>query len=439
MVRRHSPLTLAGFIDLLGGSPEPGLVHGTSVLRVRSDEIDSERAGGESLDPDRLFLGRHGKWGRLVETLHLKLRLLADCVAAVEGFALQTKRPVLGLSDESFRIDLWDRSCGLPRLWTAKAVLRDPGGAVTLPIEQSQTTYFVSPDGLGRGIYRPQTSIDAPNGRCSLRIRRVDVSEDGTAVVEGTFETEERVRGGSDLVELRMVIDDKRVNLFAHLERDRAMAAGEMRFRSVPHRFGDAETEGLRASEGVPMRDVAFEILPLLSTPCDLYALGVVGVRALLVDSGTTLPIALDEMLSLCKQVGQNAGTGENQPPLHERIAVVFEGDGRWRDSLGPQRLTHEDISVDDAFDLIPPELWFRTLGTLVRMFPGMGPDSVCRDLGDVRATGLNRVFTPVLEDLDTVLIRTRSLMVIDWRYNREVHSVVRDFRTGLATAGGGR
>jgi len=39
-----------------------------------------------------LFLGRHGRKGRLAETFHLKLRALADAVAAVRSLVAQVKR-----------------------------------------------------------------------------------------------------------------------------------------------------------------------------------------------------------------------------------------------------------------------------------------------------------------------------------------------------------
>jgi hypothetical protein len=62
--------------------------------------------------------------------------------------------------------------------------------------------------------------------------------------------------------------------------------------------------------------------VPLLSTPCDLYSLAVLAVRALLVDQETTLAVALDEILSLARQLA-----AEHQPdvPLGERVRAVFD------------------------------------------------------------------------------------------------------------------
>ena len=38
--------------------------------------------------------------------------------------------------------------------------------------------------------------------------------------------------------------------------------------------------------------------------------------------------------------------------------------------------------------------------------------------------------------DLDSLLLRTRSLIVIDWRFNREIHAVIRNYLKGTAEAG---
>ena len=38
-----------------------------------------------------------------------------------------------------------------------------------------------------------------------------------------------------------------------------------------------------------------------------------------------------------------------------------------------------ETLTPQEAFDLVPADLWFDTLGMLIRMVPAIGPDSICR------------------------------------------------------------
>jgi hypothetical protein len=87
--------------------------------------------------------------------------------------------------------------------------------------------------------------------------------------------------------------------------------------------------------------------------------------------------------------------------------------------------------------DLVPADLWADTLAMIIRMLPGVGPDSVSADLGDAPAGAAHRVFDRAMQDLTKLLVRTRSLIFVDWRYNREVNAVIRDYLLDGESAGG--
>ncbi len=424
LVRRHSIAGYETFTDLLGGDPGHRLRHGRSPLELDADMAVA--AGRESpiTAAGRLFMGAHGRWGRLAETYHLKLRLLAGAAASVRTGVEALGRPLLNLTADGFGVELASPGEGLPALWTARAVLTDPGDAVELPIRASDTQYYIRAGAAGASVYRPVSATAAAEGRAAVRIRQVMEDAAAATVVEGTFTTSERLDVTSnDLIWLRLNLAAGRVDVYARLVKAEALAAGEWRFRTVSQRLASGAVTALKAAEGVPMPDVPFEVVPLMTSPCDLYALGVLGVRTLLVDADTSLPIALDETLSLARQV---AGGADAAAPLPERIGALMESDSRWAASIGPARLTDEPVEPDEAFDVIPAELWCRTLAALVRMFPGIGPDSTCADYGDAIVGGLHRVFDQAVDDLGDLLIRTRSLIVVDWRYNRQVHTVLR-------------
>jgi hypothetical protein len=91
-------------------------------------------------------------------------------------------------------------------------------------------------------------------------------------------------------------------------------------------------------------------------------------------------------------------------------------------------------MTAPEALDLVPLSLWSAVLATIARMLPGVGPDSTCRNYGDARGGGLHLVFERAQRDLSALLRRTRSLIVIDWSDNREVHAVIRQFATGVSS-----
>ena len=430
LVRTHCAIPYDRFVSILGGDTWDGVRHGrSSVFTGDPGEGLREGAGGAERS-GRLFLGSHGRSGRLVEALHLKLCLLRDVAETVRSTVQRLKRPILNLKADSFRVGLGRVGCGLPALWTARGDLVDPGNAVVLPLPTAEAEYYLQAVEEGASVYWPAAAGLPVRGRSTVRIRSVQDGKSVGTVIEGTFLAQERINlAASDLIWLRLNLGEAgRVDLYARLDEKKALAGGEWRFRTVDQKFAEARLKALRAAEGVPMPETPFEIIPLLSTPCDLYSLGVLAVQTLLVDQETTLPVALDEALSLIRQVAieHNAGT-----PLRDRVRKIFDSDPRWAGSLGPNRLVREEISCPQALDLVPAELWWDVLAMLVRVFPGVGPDSACRDFGDAVRGGAHRVFDTLLSDLGELVVRTRSLIVIDWRFNREIHAVVRGYRIG--------
>ena len=175
-----------------------------------------------------------------------------------------------------------------------------------------------------------------------------------------------------------------------------------------------AATNRLRANEGRPT-PALFEVLPVFSSPCDLYSLAVLAVRQLARQFQLPRFPLLDETLSLARQVAHEHDSAKRGAPAHS--ISVFESDRRWLASLGPQRLIWEEVTPEQALDMIPLELWMNTLAMIVAMFPGIGPDSgTCADRARPRkqrctacSTGPPRTCRPCSS------ARTQPQSVIDW------------------------
>jgi hypothetical protein len=59
-------------------------------------------------------------------------------------------------------------------------------------------------------------------------------------------------------------------------------------------------------------------------------------------------------------------------------------------------------------------------------MFPGLGPDSTCQDVGQADRTGVHRVFDQAKSDLSDLLVRSRALLVSDQSANREIVDAIK-------------
>lgn len=417
MVQPYCPISYEQYIDAITGGPSESPA-GDALQKMLSGATVA--AGGKA--GGWLMLGGIGLSGRLVETLHLKLMALANAVSAVRAAVMASQTPMLNLSANSFRVRVAEGTEIVPLWWTARVALTSPGEAVELPVTGTTAKYYLPGQVGGLSIYSPASAGRVVQGRGWLRLRNVLTEGEGV-ILEGTLATQERLQAGSnDLLWLRFGVGATRVDLYAVVDSQQAMAAGELRIRTVPHALFPEVVTRLKAALGVPIQDVSFEMVPLLSTPCDLYALGVLALRSLLTDGKRRLPDSMDAFMSLAFEAGRAAGEGLD---LSRRVAQAFDADKRFVDSLGPQRLLFDCADAAEAFQAIPPALWHRTLAMMIRMFTGLGPDSICRDFGDAPAGGVHKVFDPVLSDLYALVVSCRSLIVADHSVRLEIRDVV--------------
>ncbi|MBV8225629.1 MAG: hypothetical protein JO232_10620 [Verrucomicrobia bacterium] len=423
LVRPLAPLGIVEFADLLGGKTWQGIQCGKESIRLGGAYADLADAEAITYRGGHLFSGRAGKAGRLLEVFHLKLNLIRQALEETRVAIRYEKLPFLALGAESFRVQLFELGTGLPLFWSAQVDLAESNGAIALSIGGSDVRYFIAPELPSPSIYRPQARNLPERGLAMVRIRKVLAPAQQGTSLEATLATDERLNvARSDLIHVRLPISGSRVDLYGNVDESEALAQGETRFRTVPQPFPESVRRDLEAFTGAPLSRVNYELLPLLSSPCDMYALGVLAVRVLLVDDENSLPIALDETLSLAREVALDH---QRELTLAKRLQSILRRDRRWAESLGPHRLVRDAAVRETAARIVPAELWWETIGVILRLFPGIGPDSFCKDLGDAPATALEQIFDKPINQIDLLLLRSRSLVVADWNQNLEIHDAI--------------
>ncbi len=424
-LRYLAPLDFEEWIDVLSGLPWNGVPRGRRPVGIGGvygtlGDTNAMRNGG-----GHFLLGPRGAGGRLIETCHLKLQTLAAAFRSVAAVVQATQLPFLNLSATSFGVSLQALDSGLPFLWASQTALTVPGDAVALPVETTEARYFVPSDFGGTSIYRPAAADVPVKGAGEFRIRKVLPESGETTRLEASLVTQERMTAsGNDLLWINLPLSSGRLALYGRITAT-AATGGEVRFFGEPQKLAEPVVAALRQAEGAPFPNVPFELMPMLSSPCDLYALGVLAVRMLLVDAGNTLPIALDEVLSLARLLS-SPPTGAGS--LAERAAQAAAEDGRWREALGPHRMMHDALSAEDALAAFPPALWWQIVAWIVRLFPGTTPESFCRDYADAPAPALEMAFEEPRAELDGLLLRSRSVIVSDVHAHREMRAVIGTF-----------
>jgi hypothetical protein len=424
--RKLAHMELVDFSRLIGGEPWRGMDQAKipflpDGLGRTLQDIDRLRDGGE-----HLFRSGEGLPGRMAEAFFLKLTVWEELFSLVRESVRRVQTPFYSLAPASFRMRLAGISPHLPWLWAFRAELADTPDSFVLPSMTPDTRFFKPLRSSGFSVYRPQAMTGSIRSTGSLRLRRVRDTGKGEVVLEGTLDASERIEGcKSDLVFIRIPLGAESLDVFAQVSAEEGLAHGEVRFTTLGQPVSPEMRESLKACEGVPLPRVPFELMPIMRTPCDVYSLAVIAVELLLVNPTNTLPVALDESLSMGRQIAVGEGGTE---PLRDRVARLFESDPRWRASLGPQRLLVEEVSVEQGAEVFPTELWTHFLAVLIRCFPGIGPDSCHGDFGAVSPFALEHAFDEPLEEIAALRRRARSLILIDWTRNREIGDLLSEF-----------
>ena len=431
LVRSLCPLKLADFADVLAGKSWSGFSSAGASFDLGGAYSQLEDADRIVQQGAHLFAGRDGGAGQLREVFHLKMNLILQVLVQIREAIRSQQLPMLNLSTESFRVGLSETGVGLPFFWTTRVELVESSAGVALPIPTSDLRYFIPPEIPGPSVYRPQTLSALTVGEGELRIRKVlDPGPEGICI-EATLATDERLAiAGSDLVHIRLSLPIGRVDLYGYADESAALAKGETRIRTLPQKLPDSVMTALGQATGTPIRTAHFEILPVLASPCDMYAAGVVAARILLVDEENTLSVAVDELLSLAQQL---ATQYDHERPFAERLSAIVDADPRWALALGPHRLIANPGMREMAPRIIPTDLWRDTIGVILRLFPGSGPDSFCRDFGDAPPLALDAIFEKPLAELELLQVRTRSLVVTDWDQNVEIREAIAKVMTKYA------
>ncbi|HWA24651.1 MAG TPA: hypothetical protein VG734_03175 [Lacunisphaera sp.] len=424
-VRRLAPLDWDQYAGLLSNRPFQGLSAGRPPVKLGGPYAGLEDWDRLQQSGAHLFSTTRGRSGRFHETFHLKLLLLQSMLREVRAAIAASQLPLLNLNPGAFRVDLSAAAGALPVLWTARAILTGPSSAVPLTAP-GELRYFKSAEGNSASIYRPEGTGRPVSSRGELRIRKI-LTTGGRIQVEATLASPEVTRASPrDLVWVRLPLPGTgALDLVGSIDAADALAQGEARFRTAPLELRPPVLAALQPTEGGVFPGTPFETIPMLSTPVDLYGLGVLGVQLFLTGAGKPLPAAIDELLSLVRAVDA-AGLSGKPGEKFMRTAAL---DARWGGSLGPQHHGHDAASNADVASLLPVELWWDVLAILGRFFAGAGQDSYCRDFGDAPVYQLEAALDAPLADVEALVLRSRSLLLCDWPSNREVARVIQTLR----------
>lgn len=417
---RHSPMELESYLQILEGrawnesNTETNAFSQTGIYAALKDWSANQK-GLPFLLHGKASPGEH-----LNEIFLLKLQLLHDLLKQVRAFVKVHQVPLLNLSPASFRIHLSQTGDLFPGLWSAESQLVRTGQAYPLQIQSTEHKYFIRLGKIDPTPFFPGSVGTNSFGIASAQVREVQMSGD-RVVLDGTLVAEDFLAADPhDLLWFKLPLGEERIELYGHLHKSDS-GPREARFRTLPAVLSDGVVARLKGSAGVRFSKAPYEIRPLLSSPCDLYSLGVIGVRILLANNTKNLPVLLDEILSLARHV--NDIPGEPEIRLAELQKLIHSEP--LCDLAGPGALVESGYTSQQAWSSIHAPTWLETISLLLRFFPDTGANAFCKSLGDVSPVALETAFDPALQTLEVLVLRLRSLFTPVFSTNDEIAAVI--------------
>ncbi|RFC44874.1 MAG: hypothetical protein DVB28_000850 [Verrucomicrobia bacterium] len=430
IVRRLIPVSLEQHLALLGGIPWPGIENAKQPLVLSGIYEDLSRVDYLQQGAAFLISARAGRAGCLLETLHLKLVLLRQIVSCVQSSTRFLQLPFFNLCAASFGVRFENGADGLPPFWNAKVYLLQPSDAVSLTVPGTLSTVYQRRGAASLSIYQPEALNKAVQGHCSIRILRILPSENGDVCLEVSLSSSENLAAVADvLVCLQVPLSSELVDLHGFFDpRSKSIKSGEAILKTLPRSFSNASLSALQSAVGSTFSHLPFSMIPSLSSPVDLYSLGVLATQILVANTQIPLPFALDALLSLTRTVFDRAPAAS----LGTIIEKTFSEEPHRLDKLGPQHLLFTPLSSEEALAAIPPQLWWDTLALICRFFPGLGSESFSRHFGAGQEGGLEAVYDAPLRLLDSLILRTRAALFSDWRSNLEIGGLINSVSASL-------
>ena len=421
-VTRHLPLNLEEYLQILEGKPwqELGHLAGAAFHAGRYAALQEWSANPQGLP--FLLHGNGTLADRLNEVLYLKLAVLRDAFNEVRRQVAVRQLPLLNLSPASFNVGLPETGGQFPALWAARCRLAKAGQSYPLKIKSTEQKYFVRLGRVEPSPYLPEGMGAHSFGIGTAQIRTVLVESDGI-VLEGTLVAEDYLRlDPHDLLWFKLPLGEERLEFYAHVYKSNTAGPREVRFRTVPARLAETAIAALKGTAGARFPKSPYEIWPLLSSPCDLYSLGVLAVRILLTHNESPLPVILDEVSSLARRLGEAAKDNHDYATV---VKGLLGTDEKLLDLTSPHALVGGSVTPAAARAAISQDLWLETITWMLRLFPDTGTSSFCKDFGDVAPLALETVFDLPVQQLETLLLRLRSILAPSLSENEEMLAVI--------------
>jgi hypothetical protein len=430
---RITPYHPVQYVDLAamlhGEAPRPGPRGGEPLVLPGGSALLQAWGAASKLrtrptDAGRMFGSLDGAPVRNLEALSLRLRAVADMIAAVREATDRGGQPLFNLSADSFAADIDCLAEGLPFLWQTRVRLARPGVARTFTVDADPPLrLFSRPPSAGLDSLVPTEPAVAFLTEALL----LDVADAGAGSITLKVQLVPRQPvsiSQTDLLRFHLRIGDKQIPILA---RPLRAMTGRQPFEARSMPFAPPADRPMRAGAQVSM---LVETIPLEGSPHDLYALFILACRMLLAGGHPTTHAAASEIEEAATIAALREAVGADGTRDAPARGPLFEGAAGFPKVLRPAPLALSEGTPDAWPEGVSMELWSDVLRALVTLRHGW-PGCPCRDLAHFDPDDPGRVFDAPLAAFEALVRRARTTLLGQRTIDAEIRSVALELAAG--------
>ncbi len=384
------------FCDLLGGIEGKTFAtrYGGPKAAVGQRLRLGDSLNGEGSSP-RLLFSADSTGLDAVERFRLKWSLFSQLCGATLVYQRRCGAPHLRLSPRHVMVQVEPSGEGLPSLWNFQTRLISLGSP-TLEVEgMDLPEIFVPPLGTDP-LYQAELVRNSSFGiaqRGDFLLTGVEKSKaEGRSEVVAQIHHEGiglRWLSPKDhmLVTLgKHLVAEAEIEFMAHCDESKDYSGRIIYLKSLPLELDKDKVAALEKLKGIRVPNAQFRLLPTMHVPCDLFSLGMLLYRAMIVNDGQGIgevALALDGLrqdlnsLAVVECVeGQEASFWEALLSGHRNLdaATIFDR---------PQIFFHEHQRAPDRPNAIPKCLWHEVMALGLKLVTLNEDFSFCANHGD--------------------------------------------------------
>jgi hypothetical protein len=410
------------FADLVGGA-EWASVRDKAVQSGGEGRARLMRGLDEAFSsPSQWFWRGHepGRWS--LEVLRLKLHLFSGLCRGVRTLHAQCHTPHLNLSPSSVMVRLVPPVPGVPVRWNFQVGVIGPASAHRPASEAGQPPppaglIFPAPDVVP--AYLSPFARDAGDTREeTLRITLVTVREEGGSIHIGGTATSDRVR-------LDRMLPRDVLRILP------STSAGSLESLILWAVVEGQEEHSLRFTAVLPggtslkpcTFDGAVTHYRTLQGPCDLFGLGMLLFRTLLVNDDREFFAADAVIQRILKQISLKY-EGREAPSPHRVIDEMLHMIDEEKEVFAESSILHSRVDRAASLPAIPARLWSDTILLAFRLVTSVAGFSFAADHSDYDAEQPGDLMDRVLRDLTELQTRVEVELFSRGERDREISEI---------------